>query len=77
VLSNLKKDNIVKNKNQKILKIKEQIISNFTQENWEEIGLLTNTIDIIKGHDRLLRSLNWDDEDYAYHCHLAPIPLIG
>jgi len=51
--------------NRQILKIKEQIVSNFTQENWEEIGLLTNTIDIIKGHDRLLRSLSWGDEDYA------------
>ena len=55
----------MKDKNQQILKIKEQIVSNFTQENWEEIGLLTNTIDTIKRHDRLLRSLSWGDEDYA------------
>jgi hypothetical protein len=55
-------DNI---KNKKILSLKEQIISNFKQENWEEIGLLTDTIDYIQQHNRLLRSLSWGDEDYA------------
>lgn len=50
---------------QRILTIREKIVSNFTRENWEEIGLLTGFSDLIKGHERLLRSLNWGDEDYS------------
>ncbi len=50
---------------QRILKIREQIVSNFTHENWEEIGLLTGFSELIKSHKRLLRSLSWGDEDYA------------
>jgi hypothetical protein len=50
---------------QRILTIREKIVSNFTRENWEEIGLLTGFSDLIKGHKRLLRSLNWGDEDYS------------
>lgn len=49
----------------RIIQIREKIVSNFTRENWEEIGLLTGFSDLIKGHDRLLRSLNWGDEDYS------------
>lgn len=50
---------------QRIIKIRERIVSNFTYENWEEIGLLTGFSDLIKGHKRLLRSLSWGDEDYS------------
>lgn len=50
---------------QRILKIREKIVSNFTHENWEEIGLLTGFSDLIKNHKRLLRSLSWGDEDYS------------
>lgn len=50
---------------QRIIKVREQIVSNFTHENWEEIGLLTGFSDLIKKHKRLLRSLSWGDEDYS------------
>lgn len=50
---------------QRLLKIREKIVSNFTHENWEEIGLLTGFSDLIKQHKRLLRSLSWGDEDYS------------
>jgi hypothetical protein len=50
---------------ERILKIRERIVSNFTAENWEEIGLLTGGSDIIDHHSRLLRSLSWNDEDYS------------
>lgn len=50
---------------QRILKIRERIVSNFTHENWAEIGLLTGFSHLINGHSRLLRSLSWGDEDYA------------
>jgi hypothetical protein len=50
---------------QRILKIRERIVSNFTHEHWQEIGLLTGYSLLINKHDRLLRSLNWGDEDYS------------
>lgn len=53
------------NLGQRILEIREKIVSNFTHENWEEIGLLTGFSDLIKNHKRLLRSLSWGDEDYS------------
>lgn len=52
-------------KGERILKIRERIVSNFTREHWEEIGLLTGFSDIISRHSRLLRSLSWGDEDYS------------
>ncbi len=50
---------------QRILKLKDRIIANFTGENWSELGLLTGFYDLIKNHSRLLRSLSWGDEDYS------------
>jgi hypothetical protein len=47
-----------------ILPLKEAIVKNFDQENWLELGVLTGSADVIKGHDRLLRSLSWNDSDY-------------
>lgn len=49
----------------RILTIRERIVSNFTNENWQEIGLLTGFSDLINGHQRLPRSLSWGDEDYS------------
>lgn len=31
---------------------------------WTELGLLTSTREQLQGHPRLLRSLNWGDDDY-------------
>jgi hypothetical protein len=50
---------------QRILRLRERIVSNFTSENWQEIGLLTGFSDLINRHQRLLRSLSWGDEDYS------------
>ncbi len=49
----------------RIIKIRERIASNFTQEHWQEIGLLTGSSGIVNTHQRLLRSLSWGDEDYS------------
>jgi len=49
----------------RLLAIKERIVASFNSSNWEEIGLLTGTTDLIRGHSRLLRSLDWGDADYA------------
>ena len=50
---------------QRVLRIRERIVSNFTAEHWQEVGLLTGFSDLISGHSRLLRSLSWGDEDYS------------
>jgi hypothetical protein len=47
-----------------LLQLRERIVSNFTANDWEEIGLLTGQAAVIEGHPRLLRSLHWGDADY-------------
>jgi len=49
----------------RIIALRGKIVSNFDQGNWEEVGLLTGHSKIIDDHPRLLRSLSWNDEDYA------------
>jgi hypothetical protein len=50
---------------QKVLELRERIVSRFDAGDWEEVGLRTGFDDIISGHNRLLRSLSWGDEDYS------------
>lgn len=49
----------------RLIEIKRRMMSKFTLENWEELGLLTGNSSIISGHPRLLRSLSFGDEDYG------------
>ncbi len=49
----------------KILPLKDYAVNEFTDENWLELGILTNCSDIIQNHPRLLRSLHWGDPDYS------------
>lgn len=48
-----------------ILDLKRRIEEAFTSSNWEEVGLLTDSSHIVTGHPRLLRSLNFGDQDYS------------
>jgi AbiJ N-terminal domain 5 len=50
---------------QRLIDLRERIVSHFDAGNWEELGLLTECSDFINHHSRLLRSLSWGDEDYA------------
>ncbi len=50
---------------QRLLDLKDQIVTNFTKEDWHEIGVLTDTTSAITSHARLLRSLDFGDQDYA------------
>lgn len=50
---------------QRIIELRNKIVANFSSENWEEVGLLTGQSKTIDNHPRLLRSLNWGDEDYS------------
>ncbi|MHB9035145.1 MAG: abortive infection family protein [Armatimonadota bacterium] len=50
--------------NKAILALKRAIIATFNDSKWRELGYLTDSIEVITGHPRLLRSLQWGDEDY-------------
>lgn len=41
------------------------IEATFTRGDWLELGLITDSDEIIRGHRRLLRSLDWGDPDYS------------
>jgi serine/threonine protein kinase len=56
-------DNIERGK--ALLAIKNLVVENFTAENWRELGILTQSSDLVRTHPRLLRSLSWGDDDYA------------
>src|SRR5258708_35224062 len=49
----------------KLIALRQSIIANFNAGHWEEVGLLTGHSETIDRYPRLLRSLNWGDEDYA------------
>lgn len=47
-----------------LVQLKNTVVADFNASNWRELGALTNTLDQVEGHDRLLRSLGWGDDDY-------------
>jgi AbiJ N-terminal domain 5 len=49
----------------KIIALRQRVVANFDAGNWEEVGLLTGHSRTIDTYPRLLRSLNWGDEDYG------------
>ncbi len=63
------------NLNKAILALKRCIQATFSLEKWRELGYLTDTIKIIREHPRLLRSLDWGDNDYG-DCILRVLPHV-
>ena len=51
--------------NQAVLALARAIEATFTRGDWLELGLITDSDEVIRGHRRLLRSLEWGDEDYS------------
>lgn len=47
-----------------LVQLKNSVVEDFDASNWKELGALTNTIEQVEQHPRLLRSLSWGDEDY-------------
>lgn len=43
------------------------VTKTFDEADWIELGIETGTLEVIQGHDRLLRALSWGDPDYAAH----------
>jgi len=49
---------------EKLIQLKDSVVADFDSSNWRELGALTNTLDEVEKHPRLLRSLSWGDPDY-------------
>lgn len=47
-----------------LIQLKKIVIGEFNESNWMELGAITNTLEQVENHPRLLRSLNWRDDDY-------------
>jgi len=63
------------NRNKAILALKRAMVATLDDTKWRELGYLTDSIELISGHPRLLRSLYWGDEDYEGNV-LSVIPRI-
>jgi hypothetical protein len=50
---------------QAILALAKAIEATFNQGDWLALGLVTDSDNAIRGHRRLLRSLEWGDDDYT------------
>jgi len=55
---------ISKEQRKELPSIKEQILDNFEESDWLNLGCILDASDIIQGHSRLLRSLYHNDDDY-------------
>lgn len=49
----------------RVIALRQRVVAGFDAGNWEEVGLLTGLSETINSYPRLLRSLNWGDEDYS------------
>lgn len=47
-----------------LIHMKNAVVENFDSTNWRELAALTNMLDEVEQHPRLLRSLNFGDDDY-------------
>ena len=47
-----------------LLRLKEEVVKDFSSSNWLELGALTNKMNEVETHSRLLRSLSYGDPDY-------------
>ena len=47
------------------LRIKNIVVAKFLEEHWLELGMVTESLDVVQTHHRLLRSLAWNDSDYG------------
>jgi AbiJ N-terminal domain 5/Abortive infection C-terminus len=66
------------NRDQIILAVVKAVEATFGRSEWMELGLLTGTLEYIREHPRLLRSLDWNDPDYhARVIEAVPVVLRG
>lgn len=51
-------------------------VANFNAGDWQTLGAHTGQMNIITGHDRLLRSLSFNDPDYPGNAHAVMFKLV-
>lgn len=47
-----------------LIQLKNSVVEDFDSSNWRELAALTNMLEEVERHPRLLRSLSFGDEDY-------------
>ncbi len=47
-----------------LVQMKNAVVNDFDSSNWKELGALTNNLEAVENHPRLLRSLGFGDDDY-------------
>ena len=60
-----------------LVQLKDAVVEDFDASNWRELGALTNTLDQVESHPRLLRSLGFGDPDYDGHALVFLRKMIG
>ncbi len=50
-----------------LVALKNHIVAGFNDSHWRELGMLTNHLEQVERHPRLLRSLSFGDDDYDGH----------
>ncbi len=58
------------------MKVAQTATSKFHGGDWQSLGVYTGELDLITGHDRLLRSLSFGDEDYSGHANAMIFKLV-
>jgi len=51
-------------------------VANFNAGDWQTLGAHTGQMNVITGHDRLLRSLSFNDPDYPGNAHAVMFKLV-
>ena len=54
----------------------ERIAQHFKQSDWLALGVMTDCLDLIREHPRLLRSLTWKDPDYEGNALAVLIQIV-
>lgn len=51
-------------------------VANFNAGDWQTLGAHTGEMSVITNHDRLLRSLSFNDPDYSGNAHAVIFNLV-
>ena len=60
-----------------LLPIADKIVSSFTEADWIKLATLTDSYDLVRNHSRLLRSLDFNDDDYSGHVLSVLNTIVG
>jgi hypothetical protein len=58
-----------------VIALKRAIVATFDDSRWRELGYLSDQIELVERHGRLLRSLYWGDPDYE-SCVMEVLPVV-